>query len=500
MSKRKRVVLSIKDKCDILNKLDQGESMTKLSREYNVGKSTMSDIKKQRASILSFVTDMDPSGSSERKTMKQSENVEVDKAVYRWYCEMKSQGIPVNGPLICEKALYFNKKLNGGPNFKASPGWLMRFKSRHGIQKSTNSSETNEHIPTTFKNKFNEILLKENFNEENVYNADHIDFLWNPRAAEVNIESTEKKNKDYVRALMCVNASGNHRIPVFLTAECKEPAYSIDKKCTDAVYVDPESISADSTFLLKWFKEIFVPAVMQKSCRQDKVLLVLGDIATGHSCDVLNKMDSTITVVFIPHKNVKNLQPLNQGIKNNFLNFYKNESIYCQGLNSSSSDYKHMSITLLCNAVSTTWSKVSSEEIKQSWSNLWPDRTHISANVKEEINDNFDECHSDEPEFIDTCKTEINNVWMEALTNNDQEEFSIAGHSDGFCANSTSIDNNIPENIHPSNAEAYAALETALKWYEAQAECQQYELEVLRAVKDLSARKCSKQEPITGWP
>lgn len=499
MSKRKRVVLSIKDKCDILNKLDQGESMSKLSREYNVGKSTMSDIKKQRASILSFLTDMDPSGSSDRKTMKQSENVVVDKAVYRWYCEMKSQGIPVSGPDICAKALYFNKKLNGGPNFKASPGWLMRFKSRHGIQKSTNSSETNEHISTTFINKFKEILLKGNFNEENVYNADHIDFLWNSRASEANIESSEKENKDYVRALMCVNASGNHRMPVFLTADSKEPAYSTENKSATAVYVDPNSISADFTFLLKWFEEIFVPAVREKCSKKEKVLLLLGDIATGHLCEVLNRKDNAIAVLFIPHKNMKNLQPIDQGIKNNFLDFYVNDSINCQELHSSSSNCNNMNVTLLCNAAGTAWSKVSSQTIKRSWINLWPDITHFSKDVKEEISDDFDECQPDEPEFVDTCKTEINNVWMQTLTNNDQE-FDISGPSNGFCSNFTSVDNNIPENIPPTNAEAYAALETALKWYEAQEDCQQYELEVLRAVKDLSARKCSKQEPITGWP
>lgn len=505
-NKRKRVVLSIREKCDILNKLDQGESMTKLSKEYGVGKSTMSDIKKQRASILSFFTNMDANGSSERKTMRQSENVEVDKAVYQWYCEMKNQGIPVTGPHICEKALYFNEKLNGGRNFKASPGWLMRFKSRHGIQKSTNSTETNEHTPTTFRNKFSEILLKENFNEENVYSADDIGFVWSSRASEASIESHEKKNKDYVRALMCVNASGNHRIPVFLTApaESKMSAYSIDNKFADAVYVDTNSISSKSTFLLKWFQEIFIPAIKDKTNRQEKVLLVLGNIAKGHSFEILNKLNFAVTVLFIPHKSIQTLQPINQGISSSFIDSYRNEIINCQNLedknlHSLSSKYENINANLFCYVASSAWAKTSAETIKKSWCKLWPNRAILTESIKEEIPDNVDEFQPDKPQYTNACKTEINSVWMQALPK-DQEEFDTAGSSHGYCGYSTSNDINVPENIYPTGAEAYAALETALKWYEAQEECQQYELEVLRAVKDLSARKCSKQEPVTDWP
>lgn len=48
--------------------------------------------------------------------------------------QVRSQGQPISGPLICEKALDMNKKLGGDADFKASTGWLMRFKSRHGIR------------------------------------------------------------------------------------------------------------------------------------------------------------------------------------------------------------------------------------------------------------------------------------------------------------------------------------------------------------------------------
>ena len=43
-------------------------------------------------------------------------------------------GEPISGPIICEKAFIINKKLGGDPHFKATTGWLQKFKLRHGIR------------------------------------------------------------------------------------------------------------------------------------------------------------------------------------------------------------------------------------------------------------------------------------------------------------------------------------------------------------------------------
>jgi hypothetical protein len=42
-AKRKHKTLSLSDKCTILQRLDKGESSANLAREFNVGKSTISD-------------------------------------------------------------------------------------------------------------------------------------------------------------------------------------------------------------------------------------------------------------------------------------------------------------------------------------------------------------------------------------------------------------------------------------------------------------------------
>lgn len=48
LGKRKRVVLTIKDKLDIIKKLEEGISFKKLSAVYGIGESTVRDIKKKQ--------------------------------------------------------------------------------------------------------------------------------------------------------------------------------------------------------------------------------------------------------------------------------------------------------------------------------------------------------------------------------------------------------------------------------------------------------------------
>ena len=75
MLKRKRVVLSLKDKINIIESLKKGETGRQLAEKYGVGTSTISDIKKNTDSILKFTCHLDSEdGSSHRKVMKQPKN------------------------------------------------------------------------------------------------------------------------------------------------------------------------------------------------------------------------------------------------------------------------------------------------------------------------------------------------------------------------------------------------------------------------------------------
>lgn len=82
----------------------------------------------------------------------------------------------MSGPIIAEKALFFNLKLNGDPVFKASSGWLEKFKSRHGVRElnieGEKMSAASVETVNAFKVKFQRMIDEHSLTRDQVYNAD----------------------------------------------------------------------------------------------------------------------------------------------------------------------------------------------------------------------------------------------------------------------------------------------------------------------------------------
>jgi hypothetical protein len=113
--------------------------------------------------------------------MKSAKYGQLDTVMYQWFIQARSQGIPLSGPVIMAKAVEMHKKLDGDPNFKASIGWLDKFKCRHGIQKLDISGEklsANSAVIVEYREQFKEKVAKLNLVREQVYNCDETGLNW----------------------------------------------------------------------------------------------------------------------------------------------------------------------------------------------------------------------------------------------------------------------------------------------------------------------------------
>uniref|UniRef100_H3A5N1 HTH CENPB-type domain-containing protein n=1 Tax=Latimeria chalumnae TaxID=7897 RepID=H3A5N1_LATCH len=140
--KRKRSVLDLKQKLQILEDLERGEKVIDVAQRYKIGNSTVS-IHKAGDKLWNFAAAM---GSSvrveERKTMHVSRDEALDKAVYMWFVQNRIRGTPIPGPILKEKAKHFHRDLNGEEaGFTASDGWLNRLKHRHSIRQLSITGE-----------------------------------------------------------------------------------------------------------------------------------------------------------------------------------------------------------------------------------------------------------------------------------------------------------------------------------------------------------------------
>ena len=96
----------------------------KLAEKFGCGKTQVSNILKQKTLVRE---DYKRGFSSAKKRNRTSQYSDENDAVWEWFKNKTEQRIRVDGPIIQEFATKVAEKL-GYPEFKASSGWLTRFK------------------------------------------------------------------------------------------------------------------------------------------------------------------------------------------------------------------------------------------------------------------------------------------------------------------------------------------------------------------------------------
>ena len=138
-AKRKRSVLDLETKLEIVKELEKGTSQRTVDDKFGVAKSTVADIWKDRKKIADAIASSEsPSFSNKKRCIIRHRKFDlVDEACWKWFCQQRSKGAPVSGVLLQEKARSFFAKLypDADPqSFKGSTGWLTKFNKRHGIK------------------------------------------------------------------------------------------------------------------------------------------------------------------------------------------------------------------------------------------------------------------------------------------------------------------------------------------------------------------------------
>lgn len=122
---RKLKSLTIEKKIEVLKKVASGIQKKTIAQEYKIPQSTLSTIIKNKTAILQFGAEIKDTGNFKRNRPRKT----VNTALMKWFGSARKQNLPISGPVLQQKALNFAKNL-GEENFKASAGWLDKFKKR----------------------------------------------------------------------------------------------------------------------------------------------------------------------------------------------------------------------------------------------------------------------------------------------------------------------------------------------------------------------------------
>lgn len=132
---RKNNFLSLKDKAEILERLDKGATASHLAREYGISKSTISRFKQRKNRIQEAVTNIYPN-NTDRRTMRGTFHPKMEQELYKWYLEKCEQNVDVSSLMLRQQAqILYEEIRESNYTFAASTGWIKNFKKRFGIQR-----------------------------------------------------------------------------------------------------------------------------------------------------------------------------------------------------------------------------------------------------------------------------------------------------------------------------------------------------------------------------
>ena len=131
--KKKRKVIDINLKLAIISDKKNSVSTTELVKKYNLSASTISTIINERnQEKIRHLTENELI-KPDCKRMKLPIYQKIDEAMDLWFKNtIKEKNVQIDGTIIQEQALKF-ASLKGIPDFKASNGWLDKFKIRHNL-------------------------------------------------------------------------------------------------------------------------------------------------------------------------------------------------------------------------------------------------------------------------------------------------------------------------------------------------------------------------------
>lgn len=260
--------------------MDKGVKNYTICDEYKISSSTVSTILKNKEKIENHYQNFkEMNGNWKWKRVKDCGFKNLEETVYAWLCQKISIGETVSGILLQEKAKFFYEKIkeNGQlpedqSDFKASNGWLTNFKQRYSLrtlQAKGEKASANVEASENFVSEFRKFCQDNNYELENVYNADETGLQYRSLPERTLVlanereESGHKPIKDRLTVMVCSNATGCHRIPPLLIGKSAKPRRFQKNEPLPLHYQGQKKAWMDSKIFHNWFETIFLKNVRE---------------------------------------------------------------------------------------------------------------------------------------------------------------------------------------------------------------------------------------------
>jgi len=354
--------------------LDRFNAMAKTSQReaaiaLEISRGQLQNLIKNEGTIRAEVQEL---GGVKRKRVGKDE--EVEKALLEWWEFSNRRNMPVNGPILCQKAEVLAQKA-GHHDFRATDGWFSRWKKRNGIVFTVlkgEAAEADVAAANEFRrNQLGEIL--QSFDKRDILNADETGIYFRALPDSTYIAKKDKKGKkgfktakDRVTLMVCCNMDGGKE-DLLLIGKPKKPRCFKNLQQLPLTYDFSSNAWMTSRIWERWLRVLDL-----KFHRQKRKVLMLVDNCSAHTqVDGLK----SITVKFLPPNTTSVLQPCDMGIIRTLKAYFRHQ--LRQNIIDTIDDSQEelvanevvKKVTLLdtMNMLDVAWEKVTAETIRNCW-------------------------------------------------------------------------------------------------------------------------------------
>ena len=107
-TKRKHQEVTLKVKYEALKQLEKGRPNKGVENQFSIPGSTLATWKNNKEKIFEAFQN----SSLKRQRVKTGTYKKLNEALLKWFTSMRGKNIPINGPILLEKAREFAKAFN----------------------------------------------------------------------------------------------------------------------------------------------------------------------------------------------------------------------------------------------------------------------------------------------------------------------------------------------------------------------------------------------------
>ncbi|CAH0725646.1 unnamed protein product, partial [Brenthis ino] len=351
----KRKAISVDEKVCVIHAIEKGEKKSDVERRFELSQSTVATIWKNQKTILQAALEGNLS-----KKLRKPKFEDLDQAMLSWFNNQRQNNVPISGPIVKAKTEKFANQL-GIIDFKASEGWLGKFKHCHqitygkmnGEARDVDMNVTNNWISTVWPN------LKMKYSPEDIFNADETGLFFKLTPDKTLKFKGEKcvggkLSKERITVLVAANMSGTEKRKLLVIGKSKSP------RCFKNIKQLPVTYKANKSAWMT--SQIFEEEVRKWDAElKSRKILLLVDNCPAHP--IMSNLRN-IELAFFPANTTSILQPMDQSVIKSLKGHYRRKML----MDMIKTDGK-VSINMLqaVNFISKAWQEVTAATIQHSF-------------------------------------------------------------------------------------------------------------------------------------